>query len=71
MCMEQYKPYTPKTAAQAFRRINEAANDNSSPVLEQRVNILNTLVSEQERHIRRLQNELLELRNFVNAKFKL
>lgn len=69
--MEQYKPYTPKTTAQAFKRTGDSNSGHTTVVLEQRVNILNTLVNEQERHIKRLQNELLELRNFVNTKFKL
>lgn len=66
--MEQYKSYKPKTTAQAFKPINE--RDTTVPVLEQRVSYLNNVVQEQARQIRRFENELTELRNYVNTVLK-
>jgi uncharacterized protein YlxW (UPF0749 family) len=69
--MEQYKSGG-KTVNQAFRALSttrrEQAQQQSALQLEQRLRYTQTLVEEQARQIRRLENELGELRNWLTAK---
>ena len=69
--MEQYKS-TGKTVNQAFRNLSEQRKTqdqtNSTLQLEQRLRYTQTLVEDQARQIRRLENELGELRNWLAAK---
>jgi hypothetical protein len=69
--MEQYKS-TGKTVNQTFRRLTEQRKTQdhvqSTLQLEQRLRYTQTLVEDQARQIRRLENELGELRNWLAAK---
>jgi hypothetical protein len=69
--MEQYKS-TGKTANQAFRNLSEQRKEQSQQrdhtLLEQRLRYTQGLLEEQARQIRRLENELAELRAWVTAK---
>ena len=69
--MEQYK-CSGKTVNQTFRRLSEQRKTqdqtNSTLQLEQRLRYTQTLVEDQARQIRRLENELGELRNWLAAK---
>jgi predicted RNase H-like nuclease (RuvC/YqgF family) len=69
--MEQYKN-TGKTVNQAFRALSEQrreqAQQQSTLQLEQRLRYTQTLVEEQARQLRRLENELSELRSYLAAK---
>jgi hypothetical protein len=69
--MEQYKSGG-KTVNQTFRRLSEQRKTqdqtNSTLQLEQRLRYTQSLVEDQARQIRRLENELGELRNWLAAK---
>jgi predicted RNase H-like nuclease (RuvC/YqgF family) len=69
--MEQYKN-TGKTVNHAFRRLSEQRKTqdqtDSTLQLEQRLRYTQTLVEDQARQIRRLENELGELRNWLASK---
>jgi hypothetical protein len=69
--MEQYKN-TGKTVNQTFRRLSEQRKTqdqtDSTLQLEQRLRYTQTLVEDQARQIRRLENELGELRNWLASK---
>jgi predicted RNase H-like nuclease (RuvC/YqgF family) len=69
--MEQYKN-TGKTINHAFRRLTEQRKTqdqtDSTLQLEQRLRYTQTLVEEQARQLRRLENELGELRSYLAAK---
>jgi predicted RNase H-like nuclease (RuvC/YqgF family) len=69
--MEQYKN-TGKTINQTFRRLSEQRKTqdqtDSTLQLEQRLRYTQTLVEDQARQLRRLENELSELRSYLAAK---
>jgi len=69
--MEQYKS-TGKTVNQVFRPLSEQrrlqSEQRDQQLLEQRLRYTQGLVEEQARQLRRLENELAELRSWVASK---